>query len=264
MDRITSRENQNIKHIIKLMKSKKERIQCGQFVAEGIKLCLEAAASGIAIDELYCTPAALAKYSQRLVSLYQNAKISCEITEDIANKLADASTPQGVYAVCRLPEYKLDEKSFTQGCYIALESLQDPGNIGTILRTADAFGIDGVILTADCPDIFSPKVLRSTMGSAFRVPVCITANLVSLLEQLNKTHSTFAATLSERAVSIQKCSLTQSAVAVIGNEGNGLSQDVIDICTHNMMIDMQGKTESLNAAIAAAVVMWEMTRKTGL
>ncbi|WP_312641982.1 RNA methyltransferase [Hydrogenoanaerobacterium sp.] len=264
MDRITSRENQNIKQVIRLMKSKKERTQSGFFVAEGIKLCMEAVAGGIVIDELYCTAGALEKYSQRLALLCQNAKICYEITADIADKLADTSTPQGVYAVCRLPENTLTEGNLTTGRYLALESLQDPGNIGTILRTADAFGIDGVILTADCPDIFSPKVLRSTMGSVFRVPVCITTNLAGLLENLNKTHSTYAATLSERAVSIRTCNLTQAAVAVIGNEGNGLSQDVIDRCTHNMIIDMHGGAESLNAAVAAAVVMWEMSGKARL
>lgn len=261
MERITSRENHNIKRMVKLMKSRKERMESGRFVAEGPKLCAEAASAGIVLDELYCTAEAREKYSQRLALLYPKASVCCEISGDLARKLADTNSPQGVYAVCRRPQPVLNEGSLPFGRYLALESLQDPGNVGTILRAADAFGADGVILTADCPDLFSPKVLRSTMGSAFRVPVCVTEDLPALLVRLGATHATYAATLSDDAVSIRACDFSGPSVVAVGNEGNGLSRAAIDACAHNLIIDMRGGAESLNAAMAATVILWELSGK---
>lgn len=260
MERITSRENKNIKRVIRLMKDKKERAESGQFVAEGMKLCGEVLAERIAIDELYCTAAALEKYPSLLALLSESAEATFEITREVAEKLADTATPQGCWAVCRLPEHVLDEQNLPAGRYIALEALQDPGNLGTILRTADAFGVGGVLLTDDCPDVFSPKVLRATMGSAMRVPVCVTADLPALLRRLSVTHGTYAATLGEGAVSIRECDLTGAVVVAVGNEGAGLSQEVTDACAHKLVIDMRGGTESLNAAVAASVILWEMTK----
>lgn len=261
MDRITSRENQQVKRVCKLMKSKKERTASGFFVAEGAKLCAEAAASGIAIEELYITPEALRRYGAQLEPLCQSAGVTYEITEDIAGKIADTGTPQGVYCVCSTPALTLLESNLAPGRYIALESLQDPGNIGTILRTADAFAIDGVIMTADCPEVFSPKVLRATMGSALRVPVCVTADLPALLVRLNATHTTYAAALNSGARSIRACNFSGPVVVAIGNEGGGLSQGAISACKNSVMIDMVGRAESLNAGVAAAIVMWELSRR---
>ncbi|MEG2372624.1 MAG: RNA methyltransferase [Hydrogenoanaerobacterium sp.] len=260
MEKITARENQNIKRVVRLISSKKARDESGFFVAEGIKLCTEALAAGIRITELYCTAAALEKYKKELLLLCQNAEAVTEITDDISSKLAETVTPQGVFAVCATPQSKLLEDDLPQGHYIALEALQDPGNLGTVIRTADALGADGIILTAECPDIFSPKVLRSTMGSAFRVKICRTKNLAGLLHSCNKTHATFAATLNEKAVSLRACSFAGSAIVAIGNEGNGLSQCVIDACSKSLIIDMKGGAESLNAAVAASIILWEMSK----
>ena len=260
MEKITARENQNIKRVVRLMGSKEARTESGQFVAEGLKLCAEALAGGVVINELYCTEALLKKHPQQLAALCEGARLCYLITDDIAGKLADTVTPQGVYAVCALPQNTLEENSLPKGRYLALDSLQDPGNLGTILRSADAFGIDAVILTDDCPDVFSPKVLRATMGSALRVKTCRTSGLAGLLKRLAPTHVTYAATLGENALSLGKCSLNGSVIVVVGSEARGISADVVNACNSSIIIDMHGGAESLNAAVAASIILWEMSK----
>lgn len=260
MERITARENQNIKRVVRLCASRRARCESGQFVAEGVKLCREAHLAGCDVDELYMTAEVCEKHGEKLAPLIKDAGAVYEITDDIAHKISDTVTPQGIFAVCRAMEEALDESTLPSGRYIALESLQNPGNLGTILRSADAFGVDGVILTEDCPDIFSPKVLRSTMGSAFRVKTCRTKNLAALLRKLSQTHVTYAAALSEGAVSLSRCCLEGDIVVAVGNEGGGLSRGVIDACEACVIIEMRGGAESLNAAVAASVILWEMSK----
>lgn len=145
--------------------------------------------------------------------------------------------------------------------FLALDHLQDPGNLGTIIRTADAFGADGILLSEGCADCYSPKVLRSTMGSVFRLPIWTVPDLAQTLKELHQAgFSTFGAALDETAICLGNFSFPQKSVAVVGNEGNGISRPVLDACQQTLYIPMKGETESLNAGVAASLILWEMCR----
>lgn len=261
VEKILSRDNAQIKHLSKLIKSKKERMQSREFVTEGIKLSLEAAENSVKIICTYFTKEALGKYSEKLEKLMELSEKCVEISEDINKKISDAQTPQGVYCLCAmLDKERSTVKIDTDGHYMVLCGLQDPGNVGTILRTCEAMGIEGVILTSDCPDIYSPKVLRSTMGGVFRVPVEITDNIEKTINSAREKHvPVYAAALDRTAVSIRDADLKSGSMVLVGNEGNGLSDEVRAMCDRSLFIDMKGNAESLNAAVAASIIAWEMS-----
>lgn len=260
MERLTSKDNPQVKQLSRLLADKKERASTGLFVTEGARLSGEAVLAGIAVETAFLTHTALERYPKQTDALLACAQHVLMLSDELAARVGDTQTPQGVYCVCKQPQPRLSADAVPAGRYLALEFLQDPGNVGTVLRTADAFGLSGVFLTADCPDIWSPKVLRATMGSAFRVPVCVTPALPALLTALSQTHATYAAVLDESAISVRSCNFSRPCVVVIGNEGAGLTPETLQACAQTAFVDMAGGTESLNAAVAAAVFMWEMAR----
>lgn len=150
------------------------------------------------------------------------------------------------------------------GRYILLSSMQDPGNIGTILRTAAAFGLDGVFLSSDCPDLYSPKVLRATMGGIFKIPLEVSDDLTEVIDRLQEAGiRVCAAALDGQAVPLQQAGLGNGCAVVIGNEGNGLPGHLIERCGQAVMIPMRPDSESLNAAMAAGIFLWEMCGRSG-
>ena len=155
---------------------------------------------------------------------------------------------------------KLD-KIYNNGVFVCLCSLQDPGNVGTIIRTAEAFGVDAVLVTDDCPDIYSPKVLRSTMGSAFRIPVVSFEDAEYMLNALKENeYTTYAAVLEENSICLGDFSFDKKSAVLIGNEANGLLNSITEKCDYSLYIPMKGNAESLNAATAANIIMWEMSK----
>lgn len=256
---ITSRENPLVKAYTKLAASRKERQERGQFVTEGIKLTWEAFQAGCGLERLFVTQAALERYEQI-------PRMDCRelilVSQPVADKLAQSVNPQGVFGVfSMLDKEKAGVKMEGTGRLLALSSLQDPGNVGTILRTAAALGVDGVLLSGDCPDPYSPKVLRSTMGGLFKVPWEICQDLPSkLMEAKGVGIPVYGAALTPDAQPIQNLSMEKGCLVVIGNEGNGLSQEVLDCCSQTAIIPMAPDSESLNAAMAAGIFIWEMTR----
>ncbi|WP_197068319.1 TrmH family RNA methyltransferase [Candidatus Soleaferrea massiliensis] len=283
MEQITSRDNANIKLVQKLLKSRGARYENRQFAAEGIKLCMEALESGIVIEKLFCTRTALEKYAESARRLSAAAGQSFEITDGISQKIADTKSPQGVYCICKMLDKRRNAVTIGNSeKFLGLVDLQDPGNIGTIIRTAEAMGIDGVFMTASCADLYSPKVLRSTMGSAFRVPIYIASTPEELLSRFQK-HKTshpndpsddwtvrfapgssmkvVAAALQKESVTLDKLDTAGSMMVLIGNEGNGLDEAVIAQCDETVFIPMEGQIESLNASVAAALLMWRMTKE---
>ena len=177
----------------------------------------------------------------------------------VEQKLADTAAPQGIYCLCELPReeaFSLDPK----GRYMLLVSLQDPGNVGTIVRSCEAFGITGLFVTGDCPDLYSPKVLRSTMGSAFRLPVESCADPIQLAEEMKSQGiSVFGAALNADSRPLSQLSLGDGCCIAIGNEGNGLPEDFLTHCTGSVVIEMRGRAESLNAAAAASILAYALT-----
>ena len=259
MEEIRSKENSLVKEFVKLGSSSRFRRETGHFLLEGARLAGDAVKNGFHPVAALATAAALEKYPQTR-EVMEKASRSAVISEQIAEKISGTAASQGVFCSCGIPE--MDFEIRRDGKYLVLCSLQDPGNVGTIIRTSEAFGIDGLVVTKDCPDFFSPKVLRAGMGSVLRMPVKQAENgtqAVKILQE--KGIRTFAAALTEDAEDITKIPLGPGSCIVIGNEGNGLPQDVINSCDKAVVIPMAGRAQSLNAAAAAAVCIWEMTRK---
>ena len=181
-----------------------------------------------------------------------------EVPGDLFQSLCDTKTPQGVLFLCRTPDLTPPER-LTGSRYLVLDGLQDPGNVGTIWRTADALGADGLILVNGCADPYSPKTVRATMGACFRLPVYETTaeELPGLLERSGLP--LYATALREDTVDVRDTDLSRAAV-VIGSEGRGISERMLELSGKTLKIPMRERCESLNAAVAATVVLWEMAR----
>lgn len=261
---ITSKDNQLIKLYQKLMTSKKYRNEENMFVLEGARIIDDAVKENLDFHCVLITEKAVDRYSE----IYNNIKNNINedkifiISDVLSEKLSDTKTPQGIFAVVKkLDKVLTADKIINNGHYIILCNLQDPGNIGTIIRTADAVGIDGIFLTDDCCEIYNPKLMRSTMGSLFRMNFWDGCNIISLIEMLDsKGIPTFASVIDTDATSLIECNFSNGAAVLIGNEGNGLPYEVSQMCTNRLTIKMQGNINSLNAAMATGIIMWEMLK----
>ena len=262
MERITSRENPKFKLLSSLMSSKKERTAQGLFVAEGLRLVSDAVKSGLTPVSVFLSDSFAEKFSERLPEICKGCKNNYVISDSLAEKIADTKSTQGLFAVFNVLDKNLNiDTIYNNGHFVFIVSLQDPGNVGTIIRTAEALGLNGVIMTSDCPDVYSPKVLRSTMGSAFRIPVTVCADPIEMLDLLHQNgFSTYAAVLDENSLTLGSFKFSDKSVVLIGNEANGLKDEVIKKCQNSLMIPMKGSAESLNAASAANIIMWEMSK----
>ena len=248
MERITSRQNPFLKQIGKLNSSKGERRRAGLFPGEGPKLLEEAVKAGTKIT-------ATVSAEGFSVPAIPGAR-QIEVPREVLESLSDTKTPQGVLFLCALPGTGAPEK-LEGSRYLVLDGVQDPGNVGTIWRTADALGADGLILVHSCADPFSPKTVRSTMGACFRLPVYEVEldDLPGLLERSGLP--LYATALREDTVDIKTADLSRSAV-VIGSEGKGISDALLNLCEKTLKIPMRERCESLNAAAAATIVLWQM------
>jgi TrmH family RNA methyltransferase len=250
---ITSKQNTYIKEYRKLTEQRKYRRQTGYFVCEGAKLAVEAVKSGCALGEnAYFTAAAAEKYPECISLLRESCKM-VQISEEVADSISDTKSPQGIFITVRHLDKILNLSTIDSSRqFIILENLQDMGNIGTIIRSCDAFSIDGVILAGDCADVFAPKTVRSAMGSLFRLPIycCDTEEAITLLQKGGFT--VYSVKLGEEK-------LPQKTAVVIGNEGNGVSDTVKKLCDKSLFIPISS-AESLNASVAASVIAWEMSK----
>ena len=250
MEYITSRNNQLIKHIRKLAADRQYRRSSGLFFVEGPKLLAEALRAGAAVEAVVTAP------GTGLPGLEGLRQV--QVPADLLDSLCDTRSPQGVLFLARMPELAPPER-LTGDRWLILDGLQDPGNVGTIWRAADALGADGLILVGPCADPFSPKTVRATMGACFRLPVYETeaSQLSGLLERSGLP--LYAAALREDTADLREADLSRCAVA-IGSEGRWLSPQVLEMSRKTLKIPMRDRCESLNAAVAAAVILWEMAR----
>lgn len=254
---ILSKDNKHIKNCAKLVANRKYRKEQNLFVAEGQRLCEDAIKSGLLPVQTFITE----EMFEKCGSILQQSEQVFVISQEISRKISDTETPQGVFCVFKTLDNSVTLDTIKWQRILILSSLQDPGNIGTIIRTSEAFGIDALVISADCPDLYSPKLIRSTMGGVFRLPIFIVNSVTDFIPKIQGDgFKVFATALSDESVPITKLDFSGKIAAVIGNEGNGLTQDVIDICDGKTIIPMSGKAESLNAAIAASIVIWEMCR----
>lgn len=256
---ITSKDNPVIKLYQKLSSSKKERLQYGLFVLEGLRIVEDAVKENSSLTHIIITKQVYEKYAGNVFQAdLRNTKIIV-ISNELGNKISSTNTTQGIFAICKIPVGR--KMNFTEnGRYIVLYGLQDPGNVGMIIRTADALGIDGIIISNSC-DLYSPKVIRSTMGSVFRADILIENDTEKLFEMLGSNNvNTSAAVIDTGAENVNICGFSGKQAVFIGNEGNGLPEEVSSRCNRRITIPMHGRINSLNAAMAAGIIMWELKK----
>ena len=254
MEQITSRANPLMTHVRKLIRDRKLRRSENQMVGEGPKMLEEALRWGAKLETVFWAPGI-----ERMECPEGVRKI--EIPKSLLRDISSTQTPQVVLFLCALPTQPFPE-ALPGSRYLVLDGIQDPGNVGTLWRTADAFGADGLILLPGCADPWNPKTLRASMGACFRLPLWET-ELEPLTGALARARiPLYATALEADAAEIQSCPLCPAAV-VIGSEGQGVSRKVLVQCEETLRIPMRARCESLNAAAAGAVVLWEMGRQGG-
>lgn len=268
---ITSFNNARIKHLSELNTKSRTRKAEGVFVAEGFKMFLEAPVK--LIEEIYIdsevydkleerssgTPSNVFDLSARKLADCRQKGISIEtVSSEVFKKASDTETPQGIMVVLKRLEYTL--KDICGGCVLILEDIQDPGNLGTMIRTGEGAGISGVLMSRGTVDIYNPKTIRSTMGSMFRVPFVYTDSIKDGIEALKKDGYCVYAAHLKGTEDYSSIKYPPRTAFMIGNEGNGLKDETASLADKYIRIPMSGELESLNASVAAALLMYESRR----
>ncbi len=258
---ITSHANKSVKEVIQLVQKAKVRKERGLFVVEGVKMFLEAPVERI--EQVYISES----FAKQMPAVCQE-KLAClhmsheTVTDVIFEKMSDTKTPQGILCVLKQQSYRLEEMLAAQNpLFVLLEDIQDPGNLGTIFRSGEGAGITGVIMSENTVDIYNPKTIRSTMGSIYRMPFLYTPDIGVMIEELRKKKITVYAAHLQGAKDYDMCDYGTGTAFLIGNEANGLRQETTEKADIAVKIPMKGKVESLNAAIAASILLFEAARQ---
>ena len=248
---IESNQNKIIKEVNSL-KAKKERDKTGLFILEGKRL----------VDEI--PNSWEIKYLLKAESYSEDINFENVYTvkDSLFEKISETVNPQGILAVCHIKEYDVTNVDYSNSpFFVVLENVTDPGNMGTLIRTADAAGADGIFLSKGCVDIYNPKVIRATMGSIFHLPIYRNLNLMDLMEDFkNNNVKTLAAHLKGTSTPY-KVDMTTACAVIIGNEANGLSDEISEMASDLVKIPMPGKAESMNAGIAGGILIYEAVRQ---
>lgn len=259
---ITSKDNEIIKHIKKL-KEKKYRDQYNEFIIEGTKMIEEALEEKAKIKSIIICDDCKNQGAIPSDLMYEIAKLDCiYVSEKVFNTITDVINPQGIMAVLEKPVSSENVIDYNNENFLILDNIQDPGNMGTILRTADSLNIKQIIVSKGSADVYNLKVVRSTMGAIFRVKVIETENLVKTIKEMKKHKIKVYATDLRTDKSIYDVDYNKSAI-VIGNEANGVSEDVLKESSERIKIPMLGKTESLNVAVATSIILYQVYRSIG-
>ena len=248
METLTSLKNPKVM-AWRSLKEKKGREEHRAFLVEGVRMVREALSSSFHVRAL------LLREDYRLDFCIPTEIPVFTLPDHVFQSVCDTRTPQGIAAVLELNAREADGRRL-----LALDGVQDPGNVGTIIRTADAAGFDGIIFSRDCADLFSPKVLRSTMGSIFRLGFSFPDSLPDALTRLKENGYSVLSSQLDGEPFYERKDVALSFVLVIGNEGNGISDAVKSVATHRLCLPMRGGAESLNAAVAAGIMMYDLTR----
>ena len=255
IETLSSRANERVKAAAAL-KDAAARKKTGLFLLEGARLCADAAQFGAGIAAFYATPAAAAAYASAFDTVSAVAEKTFYITDAVAEKLSDTVNSQKLFCVCSQKNAPL--QTDPAGSYLMTDRIQDPENLGALARTAEAFGASGLIVSGGC-DIYSPKALRASMGALLRFPVMRAPDPFAAVEAFRgQGMRVVAAVLRPDAADIRTLDIPGGKVLLIGNEGSGVDPRLIDMCTDYTVIPMAGRAESLNAAAAGAVLLWEM------
>lgn len=257
---ISSETNQQIKEIIKLQRQSKYRHKTFQFVIEGLKMVKEASDSGC-LKKIYISSFVMEKIRETSLNLLEKYPYE-EVSDKVFQKISDTVTTQGILGIAELLEHDintvLDDKKHM---WLLLDGVRDPGNLGTIMRTAEGAGMSAVIMSKGTVDLFNPKTIRSTMGAVFRMPFVYADDLADIVKRIKNSGYDVYGTAMQGSVVYDEPDYTKGAGIVIGNEADGLSEHIAEYVSGFIRIPMAGRIESLNAAVAAAVVMYEMARQ---
>ena len=259
MQTITSKDNELIKHIRKL-KDKKYRDESNEYVVEGVKLVEEAVKENAKIKQIIVCEDTTRTYEIPTHIMLEIAKYECiYVSDKIFNIITQVTNPQGIMAIIEknAQDAQID---YTQDIIVALDDVQDPGNLGTILRTVDSIGLNQIIVSKGTADAFNSKVVRSTMGAIFRIKIIEVEDLAQAIKEMRKHHFKLMVTSLQTENSIYDIDFNKKII-VIGNEANGVSKEIQDMADEKAKIPMLGRTESLNASVAAGVVMYEYVRQ---
>jgi len=257
MKEITSKDNGAIKQALRI-KQKKYRQQEGLYLVEGHKMFQEVLACPEALERVFLTRDSAQTYYPALRSL---AEVECLLVDErLMDLLSDTETPQGVVALARIPQSDVHLLMHKEGLLLLLDQIQDPGNMGTIIRTAWGFSVEGVLLTADCVDPFGPKAVRASMGGIFHVPV-IKGVGPELLADFHAKGYKILGSVPGAKDSLFNQDFTKGTIIVIGNESRGIGQGVLDICDNCFKIPLNPQVDSLNAAMACAIITVEALRQ---
>ncbi len=257
---ISSISNQQVKEITKLQKQPKYRKASSLFIAEGFKMLKEAAENGCLV-KTYISEFVLEKKYESLEWLCKEFPYET-VSDQVFRQLSGTVTTQGILGIVKQPSYSitdiLDDKKHI---WLLLDDIRDPGNLGTIMRTAEGAGMSAVIMGKGTADLFNPKTVRSTMGAIFRMPFVYVDDITEIIKQIKDNGYSVYGTAMKGSITYDMADYTKGAGIVIGNEANGIQDSVLECITGSINIPMDGKLESLNAAVAAAVVMYEAARQ---
>ena len=258
---LSSRDNPLIRQVRELLGSARARRENRLFAMEGARLCADAARSGAAVTAFLYTRRAAETYRSYWEPVAAAAQRRFEIPEALMKYAADTATPQGMLCVCAMLDNRPGLDTIEPHArYLALEDIQDPANLGTVIRTAEALGLSALLLSDGCCDPYNPKVLRGSMGGVFRLPLLPAGDLAHTAEILGRRGVRCFACVPQGGEDLRRAGLSAGAVCLIGNEGRGLRPETAAACTGRLTIPMGGRAESLNAAMAAGIVMWELCR----
>ena len=269
-ERITSAANQRVKRLQALQKKAKLRKQEQAFIVEGERLFHDTPAQYV--REIYVTEKYLAEHGETIIEEKAAGGGSCTVlTQEIFGKISDTQTPQGVLCVAQMPSYTESELLHGTGSekadgtaapfLVLLENLQDPGNVGTIFRTAEAAGVTGIVMSSDTADLFNPKTVRATMSAVFRMPFLYTDDLIGEIERLKAGGIEVYAAHLDAQNAYDEYTYLEGCAFLIGNEGNGLTEAAAAAASKKLLIPMHGGIESLNASVAAGILMYEASRQ---
>ena len=260
---ITSTSSSQVKHVISLLSKARERKKNKEYVVEGVRMVSEVPAD--LLVKIYMSERFHSNNPEYVHELVKKQGISSDsieiVADNVFDRMSQTQTPQGIMAVVRMKDSSISDMLTDNPLLILVENLQDPGNLGTILRTAEGAGVTGILMDRECVDIYNPKTIRSTMGSVYRMPFVYVEDLGKGIQDLkDKGITTYAAHL-EGKHSYDEEDLTNPCAFLIGNEGNGLRREIADMADCYIKIPMLGQVESLNAAIASSVLMFEAARQ---
>lgn len=254
---------EKLKELAKL-KTKKGRKSQGRFLIEGLHLCEEIANSNWETESvLFTSSFQNSPAGKKLLQKFERRKIkTTPVKSDVVKKLSDTVTPQGIICVAKIKKIPSD-RLWSKGSNIilALDAIRDPGNVGTLIRTADAFGIDGVILSSDSAELYNPKVVRSTMGSIFHLPIFDDFDLEKILPKLKKLNFKIYGTDAKEGKDFDKLDCSGKICILVGSEAKGLSKRLFPLSDEIIQIPTYGKAESLNASVAGGILLYEMTKR---